>query len=159
LSTNANGNLTGRATDSVTYDQADRLTQGGRRADQHGPYDGDGKRVTHTGEQFGTATYTTDVNQSLPVILDDGTLKYVWGANGLVYDVSHDGTVIEVHHQVGLSTTRVLTDASGNPLGSPTLAWGQEAPAAVWSGPPSNFRSYKAPPSRVMTAAMWRERT
>jgi len=42
--------------------------------------------------------------------------------------------------------------------GSPTLAWGQEEPAA-WSGPPSVFRSYKAQPSRLMTAAMWRART
>jgi hypothetical protein len=32
-------------------------------------------------------------------------------------------------------------------MGSPTLAWGQEAPTKVWSGPPSVFRSYKARPS------------
>ena len=43
--------------------------------------------------------------------------------------------------------------------GSPTLAWGSEAPAAVWSDPPSFGGSYKVWPSRVMTAAMWRART
>jgi hypothetical protein len=43
--------------------------------------------------------------------------------------------------------------------GSPTFAWGQEAPDTVWSGPPSAFRSYKASPSRLMTAAMWCART
>ena len=41
-------------------------------------YDGDGKRASKTvgGTQTG---YTYDVNASLPVLLDDGTHKYVWG--------------------------------------------------------------------------------
>jgi hypothetical protein len=43
--------------------------------------------------------------------------------------------------------------------GSPTLAWGPEAPVAVWSGPPSFGWFYKVWPNRVMTAAMWRART
>jgi predicted nucleic acid-binding protein len=34
-----------------------------------------------------------------------------------------------------------------------------EAPAAVWSGPPSMVGSSTVWPSRVMTAAMWRART
>jgi RHS repeat-associated protein len=142
---NANGNLTGRGTDSLTYDQADRLTQAVVDGiTSNDTYNGDGNRVGHTGEQFGSATYINDVNQSLPVMLDDGTLKYVWGPNGLVYDVTHDGTVIEVHHQDGLSTTRVLTDASGNPLdsyvvdegGIPTSTTGTSTQPVRFTGEP-----------------------
>jgi RHS repeat-associated protein len=142
---NANGDLTGRAGDTLTYDQADRLTQavvGGLTTTD--TYDGDGNRVAHTGEQFGSAAYINDVNRSLPVMLDDGALKYVWGANGLVYDVSHDGTVIEVHHEDGLSTTRVVTDASGTPLdsyvidegGVPTSTTGASTQPIRYTGEP-----------------------
>jgi len=42
--------------------------------------------------------------------------------------------------------------------GSPTLAWGQGTPTIVWSRPACVVRSYKAWPSRLMTAAMWRAR-
>ncbi len=59
-----------------------------------------------------------------------------------------------------MANTDALVDADDDRRnGSPTLAWGPEAPAAVWSGPPSFVRSYKVWPSRVMTAAMWRART
>ncbi len=90
-------------------------------------------------------------------------------------------TNIAAAHQVGLSVRQIaaavrlsparvhqLLHAPGSAAvrattmswdGSPTLAWGPEAPAAVWSGPPSFVRSYKVWPSRVMTAAMWRART
>jgi hypothetical protein len=58
------------------------------------------------------------------------------------------------------SISRETIGANGSSsVGSPTLAWGSEAPAAVWSDPPTFGGSYKVWHSRVMTAAMWRART
>jgi hypothetical protein len=45
-----------------------------------------------------------------PVVLDDGTRKYVWGL-GLAYAVS--GSSIEVYHTDGLGSVRAITDATG----------------------------------------------
>ncbi len=109
---NANGNLTARGSDSFTYDQANRL----KSASVSGTgstyaYDGDGKRASRTvgGTQTG---YLYDVNASLPVLLDDGTRKYVWGL-GLAFAVDTSGNPL-VYHTDGLGSVRALTDASGN---------------------------------------------
>ena len=56
--------------------------------------------------------YTYDVNASLPVLLDDGTHKYVWGI-GLAFAVDTSGNPL-VYHTDGLGSVRALTDASGN---------------------------------------------
>jgi RHS repeat-associated protein len=109
---NANGNPTGRGSDSFAYDQANRLTSatvGGTTSTY--VYDGDGKRVSQT--VGGTTTsYVYDVNTALPVVLTDGTLKYVYG-NGLAYAVDGSGNV-QVYHTDGLGSVRALTDANGN---------------------------------------------
>jgi RHS repeat-associated protein len=109
---NANGNPTGRGSDSFAYDQANRLTSatvGGTTSTY--VYDGDGKRVSQT--VGGTTTsYVYDVNTALPVVLTDGTLKYVYG-NGLAYAVDGSGNV-QVYHTDGLGSVRAITDANGN---------------------------------------------
>ena len=108
----ANGNLTARASDTFAYDQANRL----KSASVSGTsstysYDGDGKRASKT--VGGTQTnYTYDVNASLPVLLDDGTHKYVWGL-GLAFAVDTSGNPL-VYHTDGLGSVRALTDASGS---------------------------------------------
>lgn len=61
-----------------------------------------------------TTTYADDVARSLPVVLFDGNLRYVWG-NGLAYAVDSTGDV-QVFHQDGLGSVRSLTDISGNLL-------------------------------------------
>ena len=83
---NANGNLVPRGADAFAYDQANRLktaSVGGtqlelrlRRGRQARQQDGMGE----------TTNYVYDVNATLPVLLDDGTRKYVWGL-GLAYAV------------------------------------------------------------------------
>jgi RHS repeat-associated protein len=72
-------------------------------------YDGDGKRASKT--VGGTTTsFVYDINTSLPVVLDDGTRKYVWGL-GLAYAVS--GSSVEVYHTDGLGSVRAITAATG----------------------------------------------
>ncbi len=74
-------------------------------------YDGDGKRASKT--VGGTTTnYVYDVNRSLPVVLEDGTLRYVWGV-GLAYAVDGSGNV-QVYHPDGLGSVRAITDASAS---------------------------------------------
>ena len=108
----ANGNLTAKGSDTFSYDQANRL----KSASVSGTsstyvYDGDGKRGSKT--VGGTQTsYTYDVNASLPVLLDDGTHKYVWGL-GLAFAVDSSGNPL-VYHTDGLGSVRALTDASGS---------------------------------------------
>jgi RHS repeat-associated protein len=107
---NANGNLTARGNDDFTYDQANRLKTAvvGGVTSSYG-YDGDGKRASQT--VGGTTTRSVyDVGGGLPVLLDDGTRKYVWGL-GLAYAVS--GSSIEVYHTDGLGSVRALTNGSG----------------------------------------------
>jgi RHS repeat-associated protein len=107
---NANGNLTARGADTFGYDQANGLktaTVGATTASY--AWDGDGKRATAT-VNAATTSYLYDVNQELPVVLEDGTRKYVWGP-GLGYAVS--GSALEVYHTDGLGSTRALTDGTG----------------------------------------------
>ena len=75
----ANGNLTARGSESFGCDQANRLkTASVSGTSSTYAYDEDGKRTSKTvgGTQ---TTYTYDVNASLPVLLDDGSHKYIWG--------------------------------------------------------------------------------
>ncbi len=107
----ANGNLTARGSDTLGYDQANRL----RTASVAGTsasysYDGDGKRSSKAVGGAGTS-YVYDVNASLPVLLDDGVRKYVWGL-GLAYAVDSSGSPL-VYHADGLGSVRALTDSSG----------------------------------------------
>src|SRR5205823_6732103 len=75
-------------------------------------YDGDGKRVSSSIVGIvGTANYTYDVASSLPMLLDDGTRKYVWGL-GEVYNVDKTTAAAQVYHTDGLGSVRAITDTS-----------------------------------------------
>jgi RHS repeat-associated protein len=106
---NANGNLTARGSDSFSYDQANRLTGttvGSVTASY--AYDGAGKRATKTVGSTAT-NYVYDVNRGLPVLLEDGTRRYVWG-HSLAYEVESDAAL--VYHTDGLGSVRAITNSS-----------------------------------------------
>ncbi len=109
---NADGNVAMRGSDSLAYDQANRLTSatvnGTTSTDT---YDGDGKRASQTVGST-TTNYVYDVNASLPNVLTDGPFKYVYGL-GLAYAVDSSGNV-QVYHTDGLGSVRAITDANGN---------------------------------------------
>ena len=89
---NAAGNLAARGSDSFAYDQAHRLTSatvGGTTSTY--TYDGDGKRASTTSGAT-TTRYVYDAAGGLPVLLDDGARKYVWGL-WLAYAVASSGSV------------------------------------------------------------------
>ena len=98
---NATGNLVARDTDSFGYDQANRLTSAsvGGTTTQYA-YDGCGKWASKTVGSNPATSFVYDVNQRLPVVLDDGSRKYVYGA-GLAYTVDGEGA-ISVAHRNGL---------------------------------------------------------
>ncbi len=52
------------------------------------------------------------MNASLPVLLDDGSHKYVWGI-GPAFAVDSSGNPV-VYHSDGLGSVRALTDSSGH---------------------------------------------
>lgn len=75
-------------------------------------YDGDGKRISST--VGGTTTrYVYDVGGGLPVLLDDGARKYVWGQE-LAYTTNEAGTLQGVYHTDGLGSVRAITDSTGS---------------------------------------------
>jgi len=126
------GNQTNRGSDSFSYDQANRLTS----ATVNGTtgtyvYDGDGKRVSKTVSGV-TTNYIYDVGGGLPVLLDDGVNKYVWGAGGLAYSFNKSSGAVNIYHTDGLGSVRALTDSTGSVVqtyqtdefGMPTLSQG-----------------------------------
>jgi YD repeat-containing protein len=81
---NAAGNLTARDSDSFSYDQAHRLTSATVAGTTTSyTYDGAGKRASSTVGTNAPTHFVYDTSGSLPVLLDDGARKYVWGAKGL----------------------------------------------------------------------------
>ncbi len=109
-SVNANGNLTARGSDGFAYDQANRLKQAtvGSTTVSYA-WDGDGRRASQTVGST-TTRWVYDVNRGLPVNLEDGTRKYVWGL-GLAYAV--EGTNLDIYHADGLSSVRAISDRAG----------------------------------------------
>ena len=109
----ANGNLIARGSDTLTYDQANRLVQavvGGVTSSY--TYDGDGKR---TRKVVGSTTrnYMYDTSGAVPKMIDDGELRYIW-RGGLAYAASAtSGQVVHVYHTDGLDSARLLTDVNG----------------------------------------------
>jgi RHS repeat-associated protein len=107
----ANGNLTGRGSDTFGWDLENRLTSatvGGTSATF--AYRGDNLRESRTVGGT-TTTYSWDVNSSLPVVLQDGTYSYVYG-HGLISQTDGSGTQTYALSD-GIGSTRALTDGSG----------------------------------------------
>jgi RHS repeat-associated protein len=104
-------------------------------------YDGDGVRFSRTVGGGPAIRYVSDVNVSLPVTLDDGTRKYVWGL-GLAYAVN--GSAIEIYHTDRLDSVRAITDATGavtatyrtDEYGVPTAATGTSTQPFGFTGEP-----------------------
>ena len=107
ITVNANGNTTAKGTDSFAYDGGNRLKSATvSNISESYTYDGDGTRFSR---QIGTGTpirYVSDIGRGLPVTIDDGTRKYVYGL-GLAYAVS--GTTAEVYHADRLGSVRAIT--------------------------------------------------
>jgi RHS repeat-associated protein len=125
---NANGNTTARGSDSFGYDQANRLVSA-TISGTTTAYSYDGKRASKT-VALATTSFLYDVNRSLPVLLDDGSRKYVWGL-GLAH-AADGGGALSTYHSDGLGTMRVVSNALGNLIqsyetdefGVPTAAQG-----------------------------------
>jgi hypothetical protein len=107
---NANGNTTNRAADTFGYDQANRLKSATiAGATSTYAYNGDGVRHSKR-VSAATTTDVNDVNRSLPVVLEDGERKYVWGL-GLAY--AEEGSGLLVYHNDGLGSVRAVSDGAG----------------------------------------------
>ncbi len=76
-------------------------------------YNGDGLRVSSTSGGV-TTRLTYDVAAGLPVLLGDGAHTYVWGPQGLAYEVDKTSGAVLVAHADGLGSIRALTDSSGS---------------------------------------------
>ena len=144
LAVNANGNTTAKGADTFTYDQANQLKSASvAGATETYVYDGDGTRFSR---QIGAGTpirYISDVNGSMPITIDDGTHKYVYGL-GLAYAVS--GSTIEVYHTDRLGSVRAITDATGavtasyrtDEWGVPTSSTGSSTQLFRYTGEPQD---------------------
>jgi YD repeat-containing protein len=142
MTTNANGNLVAKGADAFTYDQANRLT-GATLAglSETYTYDGDGVHYSRTVGGSPAIRYVSDVNTGLPVTVDDGARKYVYGLD-LAYAVS--GSTLEIYHTDRLGSVRALTDASGvvtatyrtDEFGVPTASAGSSSQPFGFTGEP-----------------------
>ncbi|TMC54270.1 MAG: DNRLRE domain-containing protein [Chloroflexi bacterium] len=120
----ARGNRTavlpsGGQAQSLTYDQADRLTTFVAAATSSYGYDGDGLRMckyagtsTQPCHANGNTAYVWDISGLLPLLLKEGTASYIYGPGGLPVEQINTGTTVWYHHDQ-LGSTRVATDASG----------------------------------------------
>lgn len=102
----------GTATTS-TYDQANRLLTYSvplRRSKTY-RYDGDGLMTSRTGP--GTITFVWDHSGGLPLMLGDGTNRYVYGPGETPLEqIDGSGVVTYLHHDA-IGSTRMLTEARG----------------------------------------------
>lgn len=114
----ANGNMTGKGSDTYTYDYEDRLIQSaiGGAVTQYS-YDGNGNRLVKV-EGSNTTRYVLDINGSLSNVLaeTDGsgniTAYYVYGL-GLISKILPDDTASYYHYD-SRGSTIALTDLSEN---------------------------------------------
>ena len=115
---------------SYTYDQAGNLTAVEQpeapAIDETYAYDGTGLRASQT-VSGATSHLTWDTSGGLPLLLDDGHASYIYGPGGLPVEQISEGTPTFYHHDQ-LGSTRMLTNASGEPTATFTYsAYGQPA--------------------------------
>ncbi len=141
---NATGNTTAKGADTFTYDQPNQLkTATVSGMTETYTYDGDGTRFSR---QVGASTpirYVSDISRSLPVTIDDGSRKYVYGL-GLAYAVS--SSTVDVFHTDRLGSIRAITDATGattstyrtDEWGNPTSTIGSSSQPLHFTGEPQD---------------------
>ena len=106
-----NGNLTDRGADDFVWDVEDRLTSATvNSVTTTFTYNGDGLRDSLT-VNSNTTTFTWDVSRSIPQVLDDEDLRYVYGM-GRIAQV--DGADTYYYLTDGLGSTMALTDEAGD---------------------------------------------
>jgi RHS repeat-associated protein len=138
ITVDANGNLIAKGADTFVFDQANRLTTAtvGSDAETY-LYDGDGTRFSRQVGVNPATQYVSDAIGGLPVTIDDGTRKYVYGL-GLAYAVTSSS--IEVYHTDRLGSVRALTDGSGSVTGTyRTDEWGVPTGSTGGSTQPFGF--------------------
>jgi RHS repeat-associated protein len=103
----------GQPSTTYQYDQANRLTSIIAGDSQIGyAYNGDGLRTVRTAAGT-TSRLVWATNGSMPLLLDDGTHRYVYGPNLTPYaQISNNGT-IEYLHTDALGSPRIITNATG----------------------------------------------
>ncbi len=104
---------------TLTYDQANRLTQYAAASTTSYGYNGDGLRMckvagssTQPCQPGGNTQFLWDVAGSLPLLLNDGTTKYVYGPGGLPLEQISGATTLWYHHDQ-LGSTRLVTSSTG----------------------------------------------
>jgi RHS repeat-associated protein len=101
---------TGGQAQTLTYDQANRLTRYATSSTTTYAYNADGLRMRKT--TGSTTQFVWDLAGSLPRLLKDGTTAYVYGPGGLPVEQVNGSTVYYLHHDQ-LGSTRLLTDSAG----------------------------------------------
>jgi RHS repeat-associated protein len=104
---------------TLTYDQANRLTKFAAASTTSYGYNGDGLRMckvasssTQPCQAGGNTPYVWDVAGSLPLLLKDGTTSYIYGPGGLPLEQVSGSTTLWFHHdQIG--STRLVTSSTG----------------------------------------------
>jgi RHS repeat-associated protein len=108
------GNRTTAGSTTYGYDQDSRLTDFNGVATYE--YDGDGLRTEKTVSST-TSAFVYDVAEGMSQILRDGTNSYVYGPGGVAVS-QITGTTVTNLQQDQLGSTRVLTDAGRNVVGT-----------------------------------------
>jgi RHS repeat-associated protein len=92
------------------YDQANRLTTYAASSSTTYVYNADGLRMA---KSVGSTTqYLWGVAESLPLLLKDGVVAYVYGPGGLPLEQINGAVTYYFHHDQ-LGSTRLITDAAG----------------------------------------------
>jgi RHS repeat-associated protein len=104
---------------TLTYDQANRLTKYAAASTTSYGYNGDGLRMCKVGgsstqpcQAGGNTQFLWDVAGSLPLLLKDGTVSYIYGPGGLPLEQVNGSTTVWYHHDQ-LGSTRLVTSSTG----------------------------------------------
>ncbi len=102
---------------TLSYDQANRLTAFGTSATY--AYNGGGLRMSRTVSAT-TSQYAWDLAGSVPLLLKDGAINYIFGPGAEPLEQVNGSTALWLHHdQVG--STRLVTSSSGSNVASYTF--------------------------------------
>ncbi len=106
-----NGNLVERGSDTFVWDFENRLLEVTVDSTTTAfTYRGDGLRDSRT-VGMNTTTFTWDIVAGIPVVIDDGDLRYVYGAHGLIAQKSASDDYYLLSD--GLGSTMAITDDQG----------------------------------------------